>query len=137
MHRRLGPTVAFLAALAFGLLAAQALNARDGSAAGGAALRIEGDAGALELHVQQATLANVLTALGRFNIRYRASGTLNETIDGVYTGSLGHVLSRVLAGYDYVIKQDSAKFEVIVVGRRGGQAVAAPIIIPIRRRPSD
>ena len=54
-----------------------------------------------------------------------------------WRGADPYVLSRVLSGYDYAIKTDNEKLEVIVVGRSGDQAVPAPIVIPIRRRPSD
>jgi hypothetical protein len=118
-------------------LAAQSLHAQDGSAVDTDALRIKGDATALQLDVHQATLGDVLTALGRFNIQYRSQSALNGMVDGTYAGSLGHVLSRVLDGYNYAIKQSNAKLEVIVIGRRGEQASPAPIIIPVRRRPSD
>jgi len=148
MHRRLGKSVvAVAAAVAFAACSAPDVRAQDGSAQAAAALptavpgeasvRIVGDAAALELHVHRSTVADVLSALAGFNIRYRSPGALNEAIDGVYTGSLGRVLSRVLSGYDYAIKTDNEKLEVIVVGRSGEHAVPAPIVIPIRRRPSD
>ena len=124
MYRRLEPAAACLAALMVSVLAAQSLHAQDG-----ANVRIKGDAGALQLDVHQATLAEVLTALSRFNIRYRSQSALNGVIDGSYGGSLAHVLSRVLDGYNYAIKQSDAKLDVIVVGRRGEQASSAPIII--------
>jgi hypothetical protein len=132
MYRRLELLAAFLATLAFFVLAARSLPAQDG-----ANVRIKGDASALELDVRHASVADVLTALARFNIRYRSRSGLNGVIDGTYGGSLAHVLSRVLDGYNYAIKQSDAKLEVIVVGRRGEQASPAPVIIPVRRRPSD
>jgi hypothetical protein len=132
MYRRLQPTVACLAAFVVSVCAAQTSHAQ-----GGAGVSIKGDAAALEVNVHQATLAEVLAALGRFNIRYRSQSALNGMVDGTYAGSLGHVLSRVLDGYNYAIKQSDAKLEVIVVGRRGEQASPAPVIIAVRRRPSD
>lgn len=149
MHRRFGKSAAaIVAAFAFGACAAPELRAQEGTGqiaqaaapiapSGAAFVRIVGDATALEVHVHRSTVADVLSALAGFNIRYRSPAALNEAIDGVYSGSLGHVLSRVLSGYDYAIKTDNEKLEVIVVGRSGDQAVPAPIVIPIRRRPSD
>jgi hypothetical protein len=134
MHRRLEPPIAFLAALAFGLVATQAVKAQDRSIAGTEAVRIKGDAKAVELDVHRATLADVLTALARFNIRYRSPVALNEVIDGAYAGSLSHVLSRLLDGYNYAIKQGGAEIDVIIVSRHGEQAIPAPIIV--RRRGS-
>jgi hypothetical protein len=140
MHRRLAPPIIFLAALAFALFAARMVLGETVSAenaAGTEAVRIKGDAKALELEVHQATLAAVLTALARFNIHYRSPTALNDVIDGTYAGPLGRVLSRLLAGYNYAVKQGDDKIEVIVVSRHGEQAVPGQIIVPVRRRPSD
>src|SRR6516164_9219409 len=95
MHLRLEPLIALLAALALAPFVARAalgetVSAEDSS--GTEAVRVRGDAKALELDVHQARLADVLTALSRFNIRYRSPMVLNEVIDGTYAGPLGHVL---------------------------------------------
>ena len=132
MHRRIAPTFAVLASLVSGVVAAQALHAQDGAAAGTEAVRVKGDAKALELDVHQARLADVLIALARFNIRYRSPAVLNKVIDGTYAGALGHVLSRLLAGYNYAIKQGDAEIDVIIVSRHGEQAIPAPIIVQRR-----
>jgi hypothetical protein len=130
MYRRLDPTAAALAFLFFGILATAAL------AQGSSNIRIKGDASALELDVHQASLADVLTALARFNIRYRSQSALNGTLDGTYAGSLSHVLARVLDGYNYAIKQNDTAREVIVVGRSGA-VPAGPMMVPARRRSSE
>ena len=146
MHRRLKSTVAFLAAVVFGVLAMQNLHAQGSSGAqaavpiperGGSSLRIEGDAAALRVEVQQTTLADVLSALENFDIRYRSSTGLDEMLTGTYAGPLGRVVARLLNGYNYATKQDGSRFEVTIFGKRGEFAVPAPIVIPIRRRPSD
>ena len=85
MHLRLAPLIALLAALALAPFVARAalgetVSAED--AAGTEAVRVKGDAKALELDVHQARLADVLTALARFNIRYRSPVVLNKVIDG-------------------------------------------------------
>jgi hypothetical protein len=138
MHLRLAPPIALLAALALAPFVAraalgEAVSAED--AAGTEAVRVKGDAKALELDVHQARLADVLTALARFNIRYRSPVVLNKVIDGTYAGPLGRVLSRLLAGYNYAIKQGDAEIDVIIVSLYGEQAIIpAPIIV--RRRGS-
>lgn len=103
----------------------------------GRSLRIEGDAAALHVEVQQTTIADVLSALESFNIRYRSSTGLDEAVNGTYAGSLGHVVARLLNGYNYATKQDGPRLEVTIFGKRGEFAVPAPIVIPVRRRPSD
>ena len=133
MHLRLAPPIALLAVLALAPFVARAALGETVSAED-AAVRVKGDAKALELDVHQARLADVLTALARFNIRYRSPAVLNKVIDGTYAGPLGQVLSRLLAGYNYAIKQDDAEIDVIIVSRYGEQAIPAPIIV--RRRGS-
>ncbi len=137
MHLRLAPSIALLAALALAPFVARAalgetVSAED--AAGTVAVGVKGDAKALELDVHQARLADVLTALARLKIRYRSPMVLDEVIDGTYAGPLGHVLSRLLAGYNYAIKQGDAEIDVIIVSRPGEPAITAPIIV--RRRGS-
>ncbi len=146
MHRLLKPSVAFLAAAVFGVLAMQSLHAQGSSSVqaamaiperGAISLRIEGDAAALHVEVRQTTIADVLSALESFNIRYRSSIGLDEVLDGTYAGSLGHVVARLLNGYNYATKRDGPRLEVTIFGKRGEFAVPAPIVIPVRRRPSD
>jgi len=127
--------IAVLAALALCPLGASEVKAQSFSDTG--AVRIKGDVTALELDVHQATLADVMTALRRFNIRCQSSVALNDAVSGTYAGSLDHVLSRVLDGYNYTIRHNQAELDVIVVGRSGERASPAPLIIPIRQRPSD
>ena len=147
MKRLLKPTVACLTVLVVGVFAVQGLHAQDNrdSAAppqltadrGGRSLRVEGDAAALHVEVQQTTIGDVLSALESFNIRYRSSIGLDEVVNGTYAGSLGHVVARLLNGYNYATKLDGSKLEVTIFGKRGEFAVPAPIVIPVRRRPSD
>jgi hypothetical protein len=142
MHRRLAPPLAVLAALALAFawflaravapVIAQQVLAQ--GVAGTEAVRIKGDAKALELDVHQATLAQVLTALGPLNIHYRSPVALNDPIDGTYTGPLNRVLARLLAGYNYAVKQGDPNIEVIIVSRHGEQAPPGPSVVPVRRR---
>jgi hypothetical protein len=143
----LRPTVACLTVLIFGVFGMQRLCAQDGPSGaapsqltaqrGAGSLHIDGDAAALHVEVAQTTLADVLSALEAFNIRYRSSTGLDEMLSGTYAGSLGHVVGRLLNGYNYATKQDGSRLEVTIFGKRGEFAVPAPIVIPVRRRPSD
>jgi hypothetical protein len=135
MQRDLVSTIAVVTALALGPFAASIVKAQGN--ADSAAVRVKGDVTALELDLHEATLAQVMSALSRFNIRYRSAVALNEVMSGTYAGSLGRVLSRILDGYNYAIRHSDAKLDVIVVGRSGGRASATPPVIPIRQRRSD
>ena len=108
----------------------------------GGAVRVRGDMAAVRIDARRTTIADVLAALNAaFDISYRSSIALDEEITGTYAGSLRRVISRVLDGYNYVIKQDDAKLAVIILGRRGERAV--PVALPLdpfhplreRRRP--
>jgi hypothetical protein len=147
MNLLLKPMVTSLTILVVGGFGMQGLYAQDSpnraapqqltADRGGRSLRIEGDAAALHVEVQQTTIAEVLSALESFNIRYRSSTGLDEAVNGTYAGSLGHVVARLLNGYNYATKQDGPRLEVTIFGKRGEFAVPAPIVIPVRRRPSD
>jgi hypothetical protein len=102
-------------------------------------VRVRGDAAAIRLDARRTTIADVLSALNTsFDMSYSSWILLDEKIDGAYTGSLRRVIARVLDGYNYVIKQDNAKLDVIVLGKRGERAVpvAAPAnpFHPLRER---
>jgi hypothetical protein len=91
-------------------------------------LCLQGSRMAVHLEVRQATVAAVLSALSTaYKISYRSSIALNETRDGVYAGSLGRVISRLLSDYDYVIKPGKSTLEVFVFDQKGERAVPAPI----------
>ena len=43
-----------------------------------------------------------------------------------HAGSFGQVISRLLAGYNYVVKKDGETTEITVFGRRGEVAIPPP-----------
>jgi hypothetical protein len=91
-------------------------------------LCVQGNTKAVRLEVRQTTITAALSGLSAvYNISYRSSVTLDEARDGIYAGSLEHVVSRLLDGYDYVIKHADAGLDIIVLARKGGQPVTAPV----------
>ena len=144
MNQFLKPTVACLAVLGmFGMQGLCAQDDPDRTAAlqlttdhGGRSLHIDGDAAALHVVVQQTTIADVLSALAGFNVRYRSSIALDEMCDGSYAGSLGHVVGRLLNGYNYATKRDGSRLEVTIFGKGSEVELPAPVI-SVRRRSSD
>ena len=98
-------------------------------------LQLQGSPAALRLDLHRTTIINVLSALrAAFHFHYQASVALDEPLNGTYAGSLEDVIARVLNGYNYVIEQDNAKFDLIIFGKAGGRAVADPGLIPLRQR---
>ena len=122
-----------VSAAAIGVLAAQDIRAQDILAQHSRAedrvgvLQVQGDAAAVHLELRGTTIKDVLTALsGPFNVSFRSAITLDEVRDGTYQGSLAHVIARVLAGYNYVVKYESSELDVIVFGKVGEAVIPAP-----------
>jgi hypothetical protein len=98
-----------------------------------AEVKLQGDLRALRVVAKHAPVSEVLNALrANFNLQYDARISLDGVIDGTYGGAVEHVLSRVLRGYNYVIKTRDGAVEVIVVGRAGGHPIAADPPVAIR-----
>jgi hypothetical protein len=98
----------------------------------GVVLRVKGNATEVCLDLRRTTIAQVLTALAAsFDISYNSSIVLDKVLDGTYTGSLPHVISRVLEGYNYAIKQEKSKIAIIVFEKVEEQAAAAPRQHPV------
>jgi|HubBroStandDraft_6_1064221.scaffolds.fasta_scaffold362652_2 hypothetical protein len=86
----------------------------------GDSLRVQGNAETVQLDVHHKTIGYVLSALAvKFN--NRSSSALNEELNGRYTGSPEQVLSRVLGGYDFVIKRDNFKLSVTIFRQHQAQ----------------
>jgi hypothetical protein len=97
-------------------------------------VRIQGDAAAVQLDVRQTRIADVLSALRKFDIQFHSRIRLDEILNGRYAGSLDYVISRLLDGYDYAIQHNKSKLEVSIYDRHGERAVPAPVSTPNRRR---
>jgi len=63
---------------------------------------------------------------GTFKVTYRTAIPLDAVADTTYAGSFGQVISRLLAGYNYVVKKDGETTEITVFGRRGEVAIPPP-----------
>ncbi len=87
---------------------------------------IEGDSSGVRVKAQDATLQEVLTALGTsFGVQYRTSSDLGRPITGTYTGRLRDVVVRLLDGYDYVLRNSDNHLDIVVVDTAGSQPVIA------------
>ena len=86
-----------------------------------AEVHVEGNPAAVRVSTSRDTISDVLSALAAtFSVRYRTVIPLDAAAAATYSGSLQQVISRLLDGYNYMIKTDDSKTtEVIVFGRRG------------------
>jgi hypothetical protein len=73
--------------------------------------------GQLVIEARDATVQQVLEALGQTHtIQFQDSEALSRHITGTYSGTLRRVLSRILDGYDHVIRSTSSGIQIDVVG---------------------
>jgi hypothetical protein len=93
----------------------------------------------LAVEARDTTVQDVLALLGeKFGLRYHGLSSVGRPIAGTYAGSLRAVVTRLLDGYDYVMKIEGGRIEVFVL-RAAGQnearaAQAQAVPIPTRRR---
>jgi hypothetical protein len=80
-------------------------------------VKVAGTAEKLKLEVSNATVDNALAALrSAVDFKCLCPPPLDRRVTGVYQGNIRRVLSRLLEGYDYVIKSSpSGAVEVIVL----------------------
>src|SRR6267154_2074606 len=90
-------------------------------------VQIEGTPAAVRIATDQAAISDVLSAFAAtFKVTYRTAIPLDAAADATYAGSFGQVISRLLAGYNYVVKKDGETTEITVFGRRGEVAIPPP-----------
>lgn len=91
-----------------------------------AEVRIEGNPAALRVTTDRDAVADVLSAFAAtFNVQVRSAVALDAPAHAIYSGTFGQVVSRLLAGHNYVIKKDQGATEIVVLGKRGDVAVSS------------
>ena len=102
---------------------------------------VQGSAEAVRVVTSQSTVADVLWALGaRFNMRYRSAAPLDRAAQATYSGPIEQVISRLLDGYNYVLKRNPDTIEVLVLGRSGNIAMPPPAakpVVPVAAAPNS
>jgi hypothetical protein len=92
-----------------------------------AEVRVQGSPAAMRVTTSQDAISDVLAAIATtFNVQYRTSIPLDALASVTYSGSFGQVISRLLDGYNYVIKREQDTTEIVVFGRRGEVAIVPP-----------
>jgi hypothetical protein len=96
-----------------------------------AEVHLEGTPTALRVTTSQDKIADVLSAFAAtFDIQYRTAIPLDATAGVSYSGSFTQVMSRLLDGYNYVIKREQDAIEIVVFGTRGEVAIPPPAAKP-------
>jgi hypothetical protein len=128
---RMGPSIGSdarpfcggLVALRLACLAALSATQAD------AEVRVDGGRDEMQVRVENDTVGHVLEALGQnVSLHYRSAAPLNKVIGGSFSGSLEQVLSRVLAGYDFVVRYNMQGVELLVVGKSGAAPIPPPTV---------
>lgn len=95
-----------------------------------AEIRVQGQAGDVRIEARDATVAEILAALGeRFALHYRGT-TESRGLTVTLAGPLRRVVAQALDGYNFVIREGADGLEVIVLGTRSSTAVPAPPVAP-------
>jgi hypothetical protein len=98
------------------------------SCGGGAAeVRLSGTEDRVVLQTRDATIEEILSALrSTFDLEVKLKGGTARKFTGIYTGSVRHVLSRLLAGNDFVLRSDSDGISIRLLGNSAADSSAAP-----------
>jgi hypothetical protein len=97
------------------------------STVGHAEVNVSGTVASIRIVTSQESISKILSAVGEgLTVRYRSAVPLDDLVSGTYSGSLSEVVSRLLSGYNYVIKHDAGTVEIVVLGRHGAPVVQTP-----------
>jgi hypothetical protein len=92
-----------------------------------AEVRVEGNSAAIRITTSQDSIGNVLTALGpTFNVQHRSAITLDAAANPTYSGTIERVIANLLDGFNYIVKKNPERTEILILGRRGEVAIPPP-----------
>jgi hypothetical protein len=87
-------------------------------------IRLDGNVRDLHLIATGDSLADVLSRLDvLLAIKCRSAIPLQAEVRGTFSGSLSEVVSRLLDGYNYIIRNERELTEIVVFGRAGAVAI--------------
>jgi hypothetical protein len=82
-----------------------------------AEIQVDGSADAITIEARDTSVEDILAALSRaFDMDYRSSIDLDKRLYGTYVGPLSRVVTRILQGYNFVLKNNNGSISVTVVG---------------------
>ena len=97
-----------------------------GASGAGAEVRLSGTPDRLVLQVKDASLPEILQALGSaLNVEIDLAGSSSRRFTGAYSGSMRRVLARLLGASDYVIKPSRDGLHVRIVSMTAERHAAA------------
>jgi hypothetical protein len=92
-----------------------------------AEVHVEGNPAAVRITTSQAAISDVLLSFpASFKLKYRSAIPLDDPVQEAYAGSFRQVISRLLDGYNYVVRTREGATEVVVFGKNGEVAIPPP-----------
>jgi hypothetical protein len=96
-----------------------------------AEVRLSGMPDRMVLRASDATMPEILAALhSAFDLEVKLNGTTARRFTGTYLGSMRQVLSRLLAGEDYVLRSAADGIVVRLLGNSASDGAAVPSSLP-------
>jgi hypothetical protein len=90
-----------------------------------AELQVRGNPQAVRIEARDTPVEEILAALDRaFGMHYQLLANLDKRVSGTYVGPLPRVLTRILDGYNFILKTDNGSIAVTVVGTPNAAAAA-------------
>ena len=88
-----------------------------------AEIQVRGSPEAVRIEARDTPVEDILAALGqKFGVHYQLSAPLDKRVSGTYVGPLRRVVTRILDGYNFILKTDNGSIAVTVVGTPDGAA---------------
>jgi hypothetical protein len=107
-----------MSCLAGGIALAVAL-----AAPAGAEVRVSGNTDRLVVAAKDASFTDILAALrATLRVDIAVKGAVTQQFSGTYSGSLRHVLARLLRGTDYVLNTAGGGLRIVLVGASSTKA---------------
>src|SRR5215217_274090 len=106
--------------------------------AASAGVSVEGTLEAVHLEVKNASIEEVLRALGdAYGLTYKSNLPLGKEANGTYRGPLSRVLARLLEDSNFVLTHNGKTFQIVIISPAGPKpklsspsVIAAPRSIP-------
>jgi len=92
---------------------------------------LEGPANALQIEMHDASIQEVLSALGaNYGLRFSSATPLDRSVSGSFNGPLPRLVARLLDRYNYVVKSANGTLEVVVLGAHDGSSAVRSVGFP-------
>jgi hypothetical protein len=85
--------------------------------------QVRGTPNAVSVEAKDASVEEVLVALANvFDVHFRSAANLEKRLTGTYEGTLQQVLTRVLSGYNFIVKSGEKGVEITLL--ESGKVIA-------------